>query len=69
MTIRVFAAGSAAESGISRGARPARIARAPIFKRFLGAVLASASMFHGPAFPADPKPLKVGARGGVDQQI
>ena len=26
-------------------------------------------MFHGPAFSADPKPLKVGVRGGVDEQI
>ena len=25
-------------------------------------------MFHGPAFSADPKPLKV-VRGGVDEQI
>lgn len=39
------------------------------FKRLLGAVLASAAMFHGPAFSADPKPLKVGVRGGVDEQI
>ncbi|WP_343737716.1 MetQ/NlpA family ABC transporter substrate-binding protein, partial [Achromobacter sp.] len=41
----------------------------PLFKRILGAVLASAAMFHGPAFSADPKPLKVGVRGGVDEQI
>ncbi len=39
------------------------------FKRLLGAVLASAAMFHGPVFSADPKPLKVGVRGGVDEQI
>ncbi|NMK46566.1 MetQ/NlpA family lipoprotein [Achromobacter sp. Bel] len=35
----------------------------------LGAVLASAAMFHGPAFSADSQPLKVGVRGGVDEQI
>ncbi|KAJ8137752.1 hypothetical protein OY671_009035, partial [Metschnikowia pulcherrima] len=34
-----------------------------------GAVSAAAAMFHGPAFSADPKPLKVGVRGGVDEQI
>ncbi|MGD7366568.1 MetQ/NlpA family ABC transporter substrate-binding protein, partial [Ralstonia pseudosolanacearum] len=38
-------------------------------KALLGAVLAAAAMFHGPAFSADPKPLKVGVRGGVDEQI
>ena len=31
-------------------------------KALLGAVLAAAAMFHGPAFSADPKPLKVGVR-------
>ncbi|CAB3638572.1 D-methionine-binding lipoprotein MetQ [Achromobacter pestifer] len=40
-----------------------------ILKALVGAVLASAAMFHGPAFSADPKPLKVGVRGGVDEQI
>ena len=40
-----------------------------VLKTLLGAVLASAAMFHGPAFSADPKPLKVGVRGGVDEQI
>lgn len=37
--------------------------------RLLGAILAAAAMFHGPAFSADNKPLKVGVRGGVDEQI
>ena len=40
-----------------------------LIKGLLGAVLAAAAMFHGPAFSADPKPLKVGVRGGVDEQI
>ena len=34
------------------------------FKRLLDAVLASAMMFHGPEFLADPKPLKKSVRGG-----
>ncbi len=69
MTIRTFAAEAAADASVSGGAQPARFAWAPMFKRLLGAVLASAAMFHGPAFSADPKPLKVGVRGGVDEQI
>ena len=52
-----------------RQAHAARSARGRFFKRLLGAILASAAMFHGPAFSADPKPLKVGVRGGVDEQI
>lgn len=69
MTIRIFAAGTSADESVSRGARQARKVWAPVLKRLLGAVLASAAMFHGPAFSADPKPLKVGVRGGVDEQI
>ena len=58
-----------------QGARAAQGRTAPVrrtrlvLKALLGAVLASAAMFHGPAFSADPKPLKVGVRGGVDEQI
>ncbi|MNX46324.1 D-methionine-binding lipoprotein MetQ precursor [compost metagenome] len=69
MTIRILVAGTFRDEGVSSGARQARAAWAPFFKRLLGAVLASAAMFHGPAFSADPKPLKVGVRGGVDEQI
>lgn len=69
MTIRILVAGTFRDEGVSSGARQARTAWAPFFKRLLGAVLASAAMFHGPAFSADPKPLKVGVRGGVDEQI
>lgn len=68
MTIRTLAAGASGDEGISPKARHAR-AWAPVLKSLLGAVLASAAMFHGPAFSADPKPLKVGVRGGVDEQI
>ncbi|MFY0476799.1 MetQ/NlpA family ABC transporter substrate-binding protein [Achromobacter marplatensis] len=58
-----------------QGARAAQGRTTPVrrtrlvLKALLGAVLASAAMFHGPAFSADPKPLKVGVRGGVDEQI
>ena len=38
------------------GKRTRRSARGRFFKRLLGAILASAAMFHGPAFSADPKP-------------
>ncbi|MEN5159290.1 hypothetical protein [Achromobacter spanius] len=62
MTIRTVAGEPAAHAPVSRGAQPARFAWAPILKRLLDAVLASAAMFHGPAFSADPKPFKVGAR-------
>ncbi len=67
MTNRTFAAGAGAHAPVSRGAQPARLAWAAIFKRLLGAALASAAMFHGPAFSADPKPLKGGVREGVDE--
>lgn len=58
-----------------QGARAAQGRTAPlkrtrlVLKALLGAVLASAAMFHGPAFSADSQPLKVGVRGGVDEQI
>lgn len=72
MTTRFFIAGLAQDETQPIGeqqAHAARSARGQFFKRLLGAILASAAMFHGPAFSADPKPLKVGVRGGVDEQI
>ncbi|WP_409558462.1 MetQ/NlpA family ABC transporter substrate-binding protein [Achromobacter sp.] len=68
MTIRTPAAGASGDEGVTPQTRHVR-AWAPVLKGLLGAVLASAAMFHGPAFSADPKPLKVGVRGGVDEQI
>ncbi|SHH40025.1 MetQ/NlpA family ABC transporter substrate-binding protein [Pollutimonas bauzanensis] len=38
-------------------------------QRILGAVLAACALLHAPAFSADQQPLKVGVRGGVDEQI
>lgn len=61
MTIRRLVAGTFRVEGASSGAWRSRTAWASFFKRFLGAVLASAAMFHGPAFSADPEPPKVGA--------
>ena len=40
----------------SESGKRTRSARGRFFKRLLGAILASAAMFHGPAFSADPKP-------------
>lgn len=52
MAIRIFAAGG---EDLPDGAPGARAAWAPFFKRLLGAVLASAAMFHGPDFSSDPR--------------
>ena len=38
------------------GKRTRALGARAVFKRLLGAILASAAMFHGPAFSADPKP-------------
>ena len=59
MTTRFLAAAS--EQGASTTVNRTRV----FLKALVGAVLASAAMFHGPAFSADPNPLKVGVRGGV----
>lgn len=56
MTAHTSVAAPCREAGLALVPQQANAPRAPFFKRLVHAVLAAASMFHGPGFGPDPDP-------------